>query len=95
MATTRRLVVPSPAALDQAVRHHLAQGYVLQASGPGFAHLYKAKRFNVFWAVVGTAVCVVPVLVYLLVYLLQQDLLIQVVVVPPQSSGRSAARPST
>jgi hypothetical protein len=80
MAVTRTIAVPSPEALHAAVRAHLAQGYVLQASTSHEAYLFKAKRFAPIWALIGSLLCVIPLLIYLCVYLMQRDQAIYIVV---------------
>jgi hypothetical protein len=83
MAVTRTIAVPAPEALHAAVRAHLAQGYVLQASTSHEAYMFKAKRFAPIWAVIGSLLCVLPLLVYLCVYLAQKDQAIYIVVQSP------------
>lgn len=80
MPSTRTIVVPSPDALGRAVRSHLAEGFVVQASNRDEVYLFKAKRFQTVWAVVSTMLCGLPLLVYLVVYLLQKDQAVRIVV---------------
>jgi hypothetical protein len=72
--------VPSAEALHHAIRDLVGQGFIIRASTPYDAHLYKAKRFQPIWAVIGVALCILPLLIYLLVYLVQQDQSVYVVV---------------
>jgi hypothetical protein len=94
MAVTRTFAVPSAEALQAAVMDHLADGYVLRASTAHDAYLYKAKRFEMVWALIGFALCVVPLVIYLFVFLLQQDQAVHLVVQlppPPPSDTTPAA----
>jgi hypothetical protein len=81
---TRTIVVPSVAALHHQIRVHLVQGFFIQTANPYDAFLFKTKQFDILWAVIGFFVCLLPLLVYLLVYLVQQDVSVHIVVeLPP------------
>jgi hypothetical protein len=94
MAVTRTIAVPSPEALQAAVGSHLAQGYVIQAASANDVYLFKAKRFEPVWAVIGLALCVIPLLVYLVIYLLQQDQAVHVIVQRPPPPPRPPPQPA-
>jgi hypothetical protein len=75
---TQQVYVPDRAALDQTITGYIAQGFTVENRGDDFAVLFKKKEFSVLWAVVGFLVCIIPLLIYLIVYATQKDRLIEI-----------------
>jgi hypothetical protein len=75
---TQQVYVPDRSALDQTITGYIAQGFTVQNRGDDFATLFKKKEFSVLWAVVGFLVCIIPLLVYLIVYATQKDQLVEI-----------------
>ena len=76
--------VPDRGTLDSAITSYIAQGFTVQNRGEDFAVLFKKKEFSVLWAVVGLVLCLLPLLVYLIVYATQKDQLVEIRVATAQ-----------
>jgi hypothetical protein len=76
--TATQVQVPDRGALDSAITSYIAQGFTVQNRGEDFAVLFKRKEFSVLWAVVGLVLCLLPLLVYLIVYATQKDELVEI-----------------
>lgn len=76
--TATQVQVPDRGALDNAITSYIAQGFTVQNRGEDFAVLFKKKEFSVLWAVVGLVLCLLPLLVYLIVYATQKDELVEI-----------------
>ncbi|MBS1871103.1 MAG: hypothetical protein JSS99_15745 [Actinobacteria bacterium] len=83
--TATQVQVPDRSALDGAITSYIAQGFTVQNRGEDFVVLFKKKEFSVLWAVVGFVLCVLPLLVYLIVYATQKDQLVEIRVAASQS----------
>jgi hypothetical protein len=75
---TQQINVPDRSALDQTITGYIAQGFTVQNRGEDFATMFKKKEFSVLWAVVGFLVCIIPLLIYLIVYATQKDQLVEI-----------------
>lgn len=76
--TAAQVQVPDRGALDSAITSYIAQGFTVQNRGEDFAVLFRKKEFSVLWAVVGLVLCLLPLLVYLIVYATQKDELVEI-----------------
>ena len=83
MASMQRVSVPSAEALQTTITGYIGRGYVVQQQGEDFAVLFKAKNFEIVWAILGFLFCLIPLLVYLIVYSLQTDELVEIRVMAP------------
>lgn len=81
------LEVNSPAEVDAAISSWIVQGYVLANRTPTSATMMKKKEFSALWAVIGLVVCVIPLLIYLIIYASESDKVVEIRV--------SASRPTT
>ena len=52
---------------------YFAQGYVVVNKTATSVTLQKRKEFKVVWAIIGFLLCLIPLLVYLIVYATQPD----------------------
>jgi hypothetical protein len=82
--TASQVQVPDRGALDSAITSYIAQGFTVQNRGEDFAVLFKKKEFSVLWAVVGLILCLLPLLIYLIVYATQKDQLVEIRVATAQ-----------
>lgn len=82
-AAVHRLQVPDAAAMEQAITSYIAQGFTVQSRTATSVTLFKKKEFSVLWAVVGLLLCLLPLLVYLIVYATQSDQMVQIVMAGP------------
>jgi len=69
----KQVTVNDKAALDSAMTSYIAKGFIVANRGDNFATLQKQKQFSVLWAVVGLVLCLLPLLIYLIVYASQPD----------------------
>lgn len=79
-AQMQRLVVDSVSAMEQAITSKITQGFTVVNKTPTSATLVKKKQFSIMWAVIGFIVCVLPLLIYLIVYAMQSDEVVEIVV---------------
>ncbi len=86
-ASVRQVQVGSRQELDNTVMSYIAQGFVIQQQSEGSATLFKKKEFNVIWAVVGFFLCLLPLLVYCVVYATQSDEMVTVTIATNRAPG--------
>jgi hypothetical protein len=82
--SAREIRVPSMH-LTQTIDSFVMQGFVIASREPTSVTMVKRKEFSILWAVVGLLLCLLPLLIYLLVYASQSDqvVFIRVVDTPP------------
>jgi len=68
-----RVEVSSVDEMDEAITGYMAQGFVVSNKTGKSATLQKKKEFSALWAVVGLLLCVLPLLIYLIIYATQPD----------------------
>lgn len=68
-----KVTVSSVAEMDQAITGYLAQGFTVANKTASSATLQKKKEFSVLWAVIGFLLCLLPLLIYLIVYATKPD----------------------
>jgi hypothetical protein len=90
MAAVSNVPVYSEAQLEQAIMSYIAQGFVLANRTPTSAAMFKKKEFSILWAVVGLILCLLPLLIYLIVYAAQSDQMVQIYLADPASIPASA-----
>ena len=78
--------MPSAAAMEQAITSYIAQGFTIANKGPDSATLQKRKEFKIVWAVIGFLLCLLPLLIYLIIYATQPEIQIVEIQVIPASS---------
>ena len=78
MAAVQQLSVYSPEQIDQAIRGYIAQGFVVMNRTRVSATMFKKKEFSILWLVVGLILCVIPLLIYLIVYAIQSDQMVEI-----------------
>lgn len=59
--------------MEVMINTYIAHGFVLANRTPSGATLFKKKEFSIVWAVVGFFLCLLPLLIYLIVYASQSD----------------------
>ncbi len=75
-------------AMERVITVYIAQGFVVVNKTSNSATLQKKKEFKIVWAVIGFVLCVLPLLVYLIVYATQPS----VEVVQIQITGADLTR---
>ena len=58
--------------LESAIMSYIAQGFTLQNRTPAAVTMFKKKEFNILWAVIGFFLCILPLLIYCIVYATQK-----------------------
>ena len=79
-ANMTRTTVDSVSAMEQAITSYITQGYTVVNKTSTSVTLIKRKQFSTLWAVIGFIVCVIPLLIYLIVYAMQSDHVVELVV---------------
>jgi len=80
-ASVKQIDVASEQALESTIASYIAQGFVVSQRTQDTATLFKKKEFNIIWAIVGFFLCLLPLLVYCIVYATQSDEMVVVKVV--------------
>jgi hypothetical protein len=73
VAHAREVWVHDPAHLPSIIDGYVMQGFAIAAREPTSVTMVKRKEFNVVWAVIGFFLCLLPLLIYLIVYACEQD----------------------
>jgi hypothetical protein len=81
MAHMSRITVDSVNAMESAITSYITQGYTVMNKTATAVTLIKRKQFSTLWAVLGFIVCILPLLIYLIVYASQSDQVVEIVVV--------------
>ena len=68
-----KVQVPSTEEMEAAVLTYLAKGFVVANKTKTSATLQKKKEFSVLWGVIGFLLCLLPLLIYLVVYASKPD----------------------
>ena len=79
-ANISRMTVDSVDAMEQAITSYITQGFTVVNKTAANVTLIKRKQFSTLWAVIGFVVCVLPLLIYLIVYAAQSDQVVEIVV---------------
>ncbi len=81
----QRVTVPNIAGMEAAITSYVAQGFIVVNKTAQSATMQKKKEFKILWAVIGFILCVLPLLVYLIVYATQAD--VEVVEIVAESAN--------
>lgn len=85
MATlSTTLQAQSPQELETMVNNYIAQGYSVVNRTPNQVTLLKRKEFSIPWLIIGFFLCLIPLLIYLIVYTSEQDKMVVISLVGPQ-----------
>ncbi len=70
MASSRiqKVMVTTPSELEQTITGYIAQGFTIVNRSEGSVTLQKKKEFSVLWGVIGFLICLLPLIIYLIVY---------------------------
>lgn len=79
----QRFPVDSVAAMEQSITSYITQGFTVVNKTGTSVTMVKKKQFSVMWAVIGFIVCVAPLLIYLIVYAMQSDQVVEIFVQTP------------
>jgi len=79
-AKVQQINVASSVELENTILSYIAQGFVVSNRTTDKVTLFKKKEFNVVWAIIGFFLCLIPLLVYCIVYASQSDEMIVITV---------------
>jgi hypothetical protein len=77
-ALVHQVSVFSEAQLESTIGSYIAQGYAVANRTPRSVTMLKRKEFNVVWAIVGFFLCLIPLLIYAIVYSTQSDQMVEI-----------------
>ena len=82
MAAVAAVRVGSEREMEMAIASYIANGFVLSNRSPAGATMFKKKEFQIVWAVIGFFLCLLPLLIYLIIYATQSDQMVQIQLAP-------------
>lgn len=77
--------------METAISSFVVQGYVLANKTANAATMVKKKEFSVLWAVIGLLICIIPLLVYVIIYAAESDKVIEIRMVGRSAGGDDLA----
>lgn len=80
--------VNSPVQMESTVAGYIAQGFNVASRTPASVTMIKRKRISYFWVIIGAFLCVLPLFIYLIVYLAQSDQMVIINLAVPASASR-------
>lgn len=90
-ASVQQVQVASQEELESTTMSYIAQGFAISNRTAESMTLFKKKEFNVVWAVIGFFLCLLPLLVYCIVYVTQDDQMVVVKIASAIDSRSGAA----
>lgn len=88
MATaSMALQVQSQQEMESAIQGYIAQGFSIANRTPTSVTLVKRKEFSILWAVIGFLICLLPLLIYLIVYASQSDQMVTIMLAGAQPAA--------
>jgi uncharacterized membrane protein YukC len=76
-----QVTVNSVQSMESAITSYIAEGFSLVNKTDKTAIMQKKKQFSTLWAVLGLALCVIPLIIYILIYAVQTDVQVVEIVV--------------
>jgi len=86
----KTVAVGDPRELEMTIANYSAAGFLLVTKTETSALLRKPKQFNVLLAVLGALLCLVGLIVYVIVYAMQEDEVVEVRLVDRQAALEGA-----
>ncbi|HEY7779317.1 MAG TPA: hypothetical protein VIC85_03810 [Ktedonobacterales bacterium] len=77
----------TPQDLETMTMSYIAQGFSVANKTPTQVTLIKRKEFSVLWAVIGFLVCVLPLLIYLIIYASESDQMVVITLAGAQPAS--------
>lgn len=71
--SVKSVIVDSKEALQFSTTTYLAKGFVVANSTPEKVVMQKKKEFKALWAIMGFFFCVVPLVIYIIYYVIQPE----------------------
>jgi len=89
-ASVQQVRVGSQEELEGTTMSYIAQGFAISNRTSESVTLFKKKEFNVLWAVIGFFLCLLPLLVYCIVYATEDDEMVVIKIAPTAASEPGA-----
>jgi hypothetical protein len=89
MAVPHVIPAANPQQLDQLILSYVAQGYKLEMQTDTRALLIKKRELNIVWVLVGLFLCFIPLVIELVRYYKDEDLIVELRLTPVDGSGAS------
>jgi hypothetical protein len=87
MAVPHVIPATNPQQLEQVVLSYVGQGYKLEMRTETSALLIKKRELNIVWVLVGLFLCFIPLVIELVRYYKDEDLVVEVRLVPVGEGG--------
>jgi hypothetical protein len=85
-----RFEARNQAELDAMISKYVVSGFYIANRTPTMVTLVRRKQFSIVALVIGLVLCVLPLLFYLVIYMLERDRVVEISLVPdPQIGVRS------
>jgi len=72
--------IPDAQAMRASIDSYIAMGFSVASQDATSTTMVKRKEFQAIWAVVGFLLCLIPLLIYLIVYSTQSDQMVRLVI---------------
>jgi ABC-type glycerol-3-phosphate transport system permease component len=91
MAAVSTLDVYSEHQMEQTINSYIIHGYSMMNRTPASATMVKRKEFSILWLVIGLILCVLPLLIYLIIYATEKDRIVEIRLaqLPLHADGRA------
>jgi hypothetical protein len=97
-AQVRRITVNGPDQMQVQITHLMAQGFLIANQSNHSVTMIKRKEFSILWLVIGLLLCVIPLFIYLIIYALESDQIVEIAMVgssgQPYPTADSSALPT-
>ena len=80
--------------MESTIAGYVAQGFNVASRTPASVTMIKRKQISYFWVIIGFFLCVIPLFIYLIVYLAQSDQMVIInLAVPSAGTGPVISSP--
>ena len=83
MPSVSTIYARTPDEVHSLVNAHLVEGYQLRNQTGSEVVLFKPKQFSIVWAVIGFFFMLLPLVIYIIVYAMQSDKVVQIILKQP------------
>jgi hypothetical protein len=80
--------------MQSQITQFMAQGFLIANQSSHSVTMIKRKEFSILWLVIGLLLCVIPLFIYLIIYALETDQIVEIVMVGAPGQPYSAVESS-
>ena len=80
-AQVRRITVNGPDQMQMQITQLMAQGFLVANQSNHSVTMIKRNEFSILWLVIGLLLCVIPLFIYLIIYALETDQIVEIVMI--------------